>query len=215
MLLSYSIEGGGYKAFDSHARDMYGNSHSERTYVLLEIKSMHKLVQYFQSLYGNEDIYELKGVHIATFEVDLFLSSVEYCSISNVDSYQCSCKQCCAVAVDAMCYFVINPRGYWTSGTLSALVILVNRNTLYNVMGMKRHIMPVDLPRSVSISGAQINLTLRAVSAGVLCCNLAESKSVLKMCFSKHCHKVTGFLLWIGTCSISCVVQQKDLFSLV
>ena len=40
--------------------------------VLLEIPSMNKLVQYFQSLYGNEDIYELKGVHIANFEVDLF-----------------------------------------------------------------------------------------------------------------------------------------------
>ena len=53
---------------------------------------MHKLVQYFQSLYGNEDIYELKGVHIA-----------------NVDSYKCSCKQYCAIAVYAMCYSVINP----------------------------------------------------------------------------------------------------------
>ena len=71
----------------------------------------------FRVLYGNEeDIYELKGVHIATFEVDLFLSSVEYCSISNVDSYQCFCKQCSAVVVDAMCYSVINPCGYWTSG---------------------------------------------------------------------------------------------------
>ena len=38
----YSIERGGYKVFDSHARDMYGNSHSEGTCVLLEIKSMHK-----------------------------------------------------------------------------------------------------------------------------------------------------------------------------
>ena len=94
-----------------------------------------------------------------------------------------------------------------------------NRNTLYNVMGVKRHIMPVDLPQSVSISGAEINLTVRAVSTGVLCCNLAESKSVLKMCVSKHCHEVTRFLLWFGTSCISCVVQQrsrvKDLFSLV
>ena len=71
----YSIEGGGYKVFDSHARDMYGNSHSEGTCVLLEIKSMHKLVQYFQSLYGNEDTYELKGVHIANFEVEFCVTS--------------------------------------------------------------------------------------------------------------------------------------------
>ena len=98
---------------------------------------------------------------------------------------------------------------------LQVSALVSNRNTLYNVMGVKRLIMPVDLPRSVSISGAQINLTLRAVSTGVICCNLAESKSVLNMCFSKHCHEVTGFLLWIGTYCISCVVQQKDLFSLV
>ena len=133
-------------------------------------------------IYGNEDIYELKGVHIANFEVDLFSSSVEYCSVSNVNSYQCSCKQCCAVAVYAMCYSGTNPNGYWTSGILTTLVS--SRNTLYNVMGVKRQIMPVDLPQSVSISGAEINLTFRAVSTGVLCCELAESKSALKMCFS-------------------------------
>ena len=38
---------------DSRARDMCGNSHSQGTCVLLEISSMHKLVQYFQSLYFN------------------------------------------------------------------------------------------------------------------------------------------------------------------
>ena len=79
----YSTEAGGYNAFDSHARDMYHNSHSEGTCVLLEIPSMHKLVQYFQSLYTcrNEDIYELKGVHIVNFEVDLIqavLNTVVY-----------------------------------------------------------------------------------------------------------------------------------------
>ena len=129
--------------------------------------------------------------------------------ISNVNSlYQCSCKQCCAIAVYAMCYSVINPCGYWTSGTLSALAS--NGNTLYNVMGVKRHIMPTDLPESESISGVQINLTVFAVRNGVLCCNLAESKSVLKMCISKHCHEVTGFLSWIGTYCISCVVRQRS-----
>ena len=150
------------------------------------------------------------GVHIANFEVDLFSSSLEYCSISNVNSYKCSCKQSCTstIAVYEMCYSVINPCGYWTSGTLSALVS--NRNTLYNVMGVKRHIIPVDLPQSVSISGTEINLTVRAVSTGVLCCTLVESQSVLKMCISKHCHEVTGFLSWIGTYCISCVVQQRS-----
>ena len=67
-----------------------------------------------------------------------------------------------------MCYSVINPCGYWTSGTLSALTS--NGNTLYNVMGPKRYILPVDLPESESINGAEINLTVCTVSNGVLCC---------------------------------------------
>ena len=77
----------GINGVDSHARDMYGNSHSQGTCVLLEIPSMNELVQCFQSLFSgrNEDIYERTGVHIANFEVDLYLSSVEYCSISNTN----------------------------------------------------------------------------------------------------------------------------------
>ena len=81
--------------------------------VLLEIPSMHKLVQYFQTLHRNEDIYELKGVHIATFEPHLFSSNVEHCSISNVNSYQCSCKQCCPIAVYAMCYITLLFKSLW------------------------------------------------------------------------------------------------------
>ena len=53
----YSIEAGKYNVFDCHARDMYHNSHSEGTSVLLEIPIKHKLVQYFQTLRRNEDIY--------------------------------------------------------------------------------------------------------------------------------------------------------------
>ena len=43
----YSTEAGGYNVFDSHARDMHHNSHSEGTCVLLEIPSMHKLLPIF------------------------------------------------------------------------------------------------------------------------------------------------------------------------
>ena len=43
---------------------MYHNSHSEGTCVLLEIPSMYKLVQYFQTLHRNEDIYEFTKVYI-------------------------------------------------------------------------------------------------------------------------------------------------------
>ena len=74
---------------------------------------------------------------------------------------------CCAIAICAMCYSVINPRGYWTSGTLSTLA--TTGNTQYNVIGVKRHVIPVDLPKSERISGAEINLIVCAVNIGVLC----------------------------------------------
>ena len=35
----------GIIGFDSHARDIYGNGHSQGICVLLEVSSMHKLVQ--------------------------------------------------------------------------------------------------------------------------------------------------------------------------
>ena len=104
--------------------------------------------------------------------------------------------------VYAMCYSVIKRCGYWTSETLSVLVS--NRNTLYNVLGVKRY-MPVDLPESESISGAEINLTVCAVSNGVVCWEQICVEDV--------------HLSQIGTYCISCVVQQrtrvKDLCFLV
>ena len=96
----------------------------------------------------------------------------------------------------------------WILDFRNSSALASNGNTLYNVIGVKRHIMPVDLFES--ISGAKINRTVCAVSNGVLCWNLAESKCVLKMCISKHCHEVTGFLSWIGTYCMSCVVQQRS-----
>ena len=80
----------------------------------------------------------------------------------------------------------------------------------------------MGVTQSVNISEADINLTLRAITTYVLCCNLAPSMSALKMCIFwifKHCREMTGFLSWIGTSCISCVVQQtsrvNDLSSLV
>ena len=59
MLVSTALRLGD-DVFDSHARDMYHNSHSEGTCIVGN--TIHaKLVQYFQTLHRNEDIYELKG----------------------------------------------------------------------------------------------------------------------------------------------------------
>ena len=69
--------------------------------------------------------------------------------------------------------------------------------------------MPVDLPETESISGSEINFTVWAENIGVPCWNLAESKSVLKMCILRQCHEVTGFLSWIGTMYKLCSSAKK------
>ena len=78
-------------------------------------------------------------------------------------------------------------------------------------MGVKTHL-------SV-ISGAEINLTVRAVTTYVLCCNLAPSMSALEMSIFSNIFTKWSEVKWIGTYCISCVVQQtsgvKDLSSLV
>ena len=76
-------------------------------------------------------------------------------------------------------------------------------------MGVKTHL-SVNLPQSVSISGAEINLTLRAVTTYVLCCNLAPSMSALKMCiFSNIVMKWQDYCCGLGH-TVSCVVQQTS-----
>ena len=213
----YSINNDGFKVFDSHARDVYGYSDPEGTCVLLEMRSMNELVEYFQSLYRNNEVYELKGIHIDKIELDVSSSNVEGRRTSNINSYECSCKQCCAIAVFAMCYSVINPCGYWYSKSLGDIVN--NGNGVYNGMGIDRHIMPADLPKTVSVYGAEMNVVLHTESHGVLSCNLIESKSTLEMLILNNCRQITGFLLWLGTYCISCVFQQsnriKQLFSLL
>ena len=65
----YHTDSGIYKIFDSHARDGYGRSHPLGTCVLLEVPSIHSLVQYFQAIHSLADNFELRGVQISAYEI--------------------------------------------------------------------------------------------------------------------------------------------------
>ena len=84
---------GSYKIFDSHARDEYGRSHPQGTCVLLEVPSIQDLVQYFQAIHSLGYNYELRGLHIKTYE------------ITAVNSVR---EQFCAVGLYAMCYSTVS-----------------------------------------------------------------------------------------------------------
>ena len=130
-----------------------------------------------QTLHRNEDIYALKGEHIAIFEPHLFSSSVEHCNqmltVTNVPVNSAALQQ--LMQCVTLILILVD------TGLKELYLPLFNWNTLYNVMGVKTYL-SVNLPQSVSISGAEIKLTLRPVTTYVLCCNLAPSISALKMC---------------------------------
>ena len=67
--ISYCADNGHFKAFDSHARDVYGKSHAQGTCVLWDISSTDNLVHYFQSLWRATDLYELKGLQITKYNM--------------------------------------------------------------------------------------------------------------------------------------------------
>ena len=61
------------------------------------------------------------------------------------------------------------------------------------MIAVKTH-MSIDLPQSVSISGAVINLSLQARTTDVQCCNFPPSISPLNMCiFSNIIMKLLDF----------------------
>ena len=142
----YHTDNGSYKIFfDSHARDEYGRSHPQGTCVLLKVPSIKDLVQYFQAIHSLGDNYELRGLHIVcilcTYEITAMNSVREQCN--------CTCKQCCAVGLYAMCYSKAKSCSYWKSETLSC--IADQGNKFYCHLSINRHLTSANLPKSLDI----------------------------------------------------------------
>ena len=69
--------------FDTHARDIYGKSHSQGTCVLLDISSKHYVVQYFQNLYGMTELCGVKGFYKVIYSMyDLKIGIFDTSSVS-------------------------------------------------------------------------------------------------------------------------------------
>ena len=180
----YHTDNGSYKIFDSHARDEYGRSHPSGTCVLLEVPSIQSLVQYFQTVHSLSDNYELRGVQISTYEITAVNSLRE--------KHNCSCKQCCAVGLYAMCYSVAKSCSYWNSRTLCC--IADQGNKFFCNMGINRHLTRTDLYTSLDICGVEISVQLKAQSYGMLSSSLNNTKNKLENSIFNNYNGNTGFL---------------------
>ena len=73
---------------DSHVRDMYGDSHSQGTCVLLEIPSVHKLEQYFQKQASQGSVHNSINTVPEVKSKTICFSSLTYISTVLNDFHQ-------------------------------------------------------------------------------------------------------------------------------
>ena len=83
----------------------------------------------------NLNVYILPALNLIFSQVMLKIVAYQMLIATNVPVNSATIYP---IAVYAIYYSLINPCGYWTKGTLFALVS--NRNTLYKEMGVKTHL---------------------------------------------------------------------------
>ncbi len=142
----YSMNDGKFKIFDSHSRDIYGNSHSQGTCVLLEATNMNNAIHYLQSVNRRNDYFELKAVVIREGEAvsddtDDIIGDTDNSYLPCKDApetktpdFSCLYQQCSTISLYSICYSVIKPCNYWNSNTVAEVVHF--GTLLYNDIGV-------------------------------------------------------------------------------
>ena len=153
---------------------------------MVEVPSIQSLVQYFQTIHSlTDNYYELRGVQISTYETSA-VNSVR-------EEHNCSCKQCCAVGLYAMCNSIAKSCSYWNSKTLCC--IAEQGNQFYCNMGINRHLTKADLYTSPDICGVEISVQLKAQSYGMLSGSLNNTKKTGKFNFQQLQRKCRVFIM--------------------
>ena len=222
---------GTFKVFDSHSRDSEGMFDPCGTCVLVEIPSLDALVQYFQNLYVGiiDAVYELRGVQISTDVTGRFgLTTTEISPPVNIenlnrnelisdsslesDTLFCSCTRCCFICFYAICFSILKEIRYWNENTLDA--IIEKSNQLHENMMLKEHCTVSDLPNSVAIDVATIEVRFNVVYKGTQ--KEQESLFVLqemKKVITENLEHNTGFLMSMSQskCYVCCIFKRGNM----
>ena len=118
----------------------------------------------------------LKVCILPTLKLTFSHCSVEYCSVSNVNSYQCSCKQCCPIAVYAMCYITLLFKSLW----IPDLTVIV----LESVPGAKSCGQPIWLKLGTEVGCDEIfQKPLWLIFWGLIFCPLSTKNPAFQGAF--------------------------------
>ena len=191
-----------FKVFDSHARNLCGNSYSQGTCVLLELASLSYLVHYFQSVHYNV-IFELKGLQINEVHNNI--------QTDNIQTEDCSHEyttfnQSYAVAIYSLCYSLIKPCGYWNAKTLSNIVD--GGKHLCTNMSLNKYVTADELPKAVNMCVKKVKLAFCNNTGihGVLL-DTYESKVIVIDNIKNNYSENTGFVMSFSSYSISCIFK--------
>ena len=190
---------GKYKIFDSHSRDIYGQSNPQGTCVLLEAASIDHVILHFQSLYNENSQFEIKGVNIQQVSAsDInqnLLDNVENSDFkefesvheqnltnntgtsdmtpsnvfSDTKSANFSCWCLQCCAVSLYSICYSTVKPCNYCNETTVTEIAYFGTILYNNTGMRTR---TDLPRKVEICGAEVHVTLQNHFEGVVNNNL-------------------------------------------
>ena len=221
---------GTFKVFDSHSRNSEGSFDPCGTCVLVEIASLDKLVDYFENLYvGIVDAeYEIRGVLISTDvtgSVGLTIpESSPAVNIENLhrnelisdsslesDTLFCSCTRCCFICFYAICFSILKELRYWNEITLDA--IIENSYQLYDNIMLKEHCTISDLPNSLIIDVANIEVRFNVGYKG----RKKEQETLLviqeiKKVITENQELNTGFLMSMSQskCYVCCIFKRGN-----
>ena len=217
----YCTTDGKYKIFDSHARDSCGMVDPQGTCVLLELETLNALFSYIQTFYKYANAqFELKGVHITEiqYETDNIppLSAVtsKHVVLSDMRNNEAgtdvrALKCCCVVSLYCICFSVIKACGYWNAQTLDS--IAVHGKVFYREKFKAEKQLDINnLPTSLQIYDTDVLIIYNMEKSGILFRTSVSSKLSLHKLITDNIKGKTGFLMWIGNCCTSCILQHNS-----
>ena len=163
---------------------MHGRGRPQGTYVLLQALSLDSFVCYFQSL-RNDDIFEVKGVHINEVQNSTVLPH-------NYAHETVNFNRSCAVAIYSLCYSIRKSCSYWNSNTIATIVH--NGKRLCDNLCLNGCISSSDLPKIVDVYGAEVSFNVFSDNKEGLLCDSLQSKSILENAVINN-SDCTGFLM--------------------
>ena len=190
-----------FKVFYSHSRDLFGMPHPHGSCVLLEFDSLTKFMEYLMFMYRRDVIYELKGVKVINYNLQLedihmndipinrstgtinhgtsrnCITSADVDYMSNQNSILCTQES--FIYIYSICFSTIMTCAYWTYETQTA--IIESAIEIYNaILNFKNQNVLDHFPPSITICGAKIDISYTSRHQGALCRTSLSSKLSLE-----------------------------------